>query len=102
MTTIPVAFVLHDNADIELLLEILKSLDFEVTGVGKSTVSGRTSLPQCEKVFNVHITIHKPELPGKYDMGTSGGFSTDKTPTIPKQLEPYVKTVSIVPPLRRL
>jgi hypothetical protein len=84
------------------LTQALERLGIEVTGIGKATVSCRMDLDEFKDLFGISPKEIAAEPPGDRDMGTAGGFYTEESLTVPTELEPFVRRITMIPPPRRL
>jgi hypothetical protein len=82
--------------------EIASSLGIQLSTYGRASVSGKVSADRFAKLFSVSPVPVEPTKPGTDDFGSAGGYTTDTTLPIPRELEEYVESISVIPPARRL
>jgi hypothetical protein len=82
--------------------EIASSLGINPSASGRASVSGKVSSDLFVKLFAVSPTPVEPKKPGTEDFGSAGGYTTEMELPIPRELEKYVESISVVPPARRL
>jgi len=90
------------NQDMRQVMEVARSMGFEVTKKGLATLSLRTSPKTFEKIFGVAPTPVSSMQPSNSDAGAPAGVMVEGTLPIPIELQDFVEAISVVPPARRL
>lgn len=103
---VPVSFVLkpeHRNAESTAALRrVLMDLGFSPGEGGLATVSARIDAAGFTRVFGFAVTPVGARGRGIRDAGSAGGFAADREMAVPKAIEPWVSSLSVLPPPMRM
>lgn len=103
--TVSVSFVVdrasRNPAGVAEIQSILKSLGAVSTRAGYATVSCRFTPEQFQDLFHVDVKPVPAAEPGEADFGSSGGYVTTGTLSVPPELSDYVTSASVEPPAKR-
>ena len=81
---------------------IATSLAMDISAEGKVSLSAKMSRDSFIHLFHITPTEVKPQLPGKWDYGSAGGYTSETELEVPEQLKEFIDTISIPPPASRL
>jgi hypothetical protein len=92
----------HRNpASMAFVQEIAAGLGLEPATVGQASLSCRASPDTFARLFKTKLRPLPARKSGQSDFGTPAGYESEDLP-IPAALEPYVETISVMPPATRL
>lgn len=102
---INVAMTLKTSARVPALFseiqEIAQKLGFQATTTGRASISFRIDPELFQQVFGVSARPISPRPASDADFGDKGGYIVDTDLKVPKELQPYVETIGVIPPSRR-
>lgn len=101
---IVVSFVLKEPSGEAIggTIAALKQLGFEQCTSGTATVSARLPLARFRQLFGVEARFTGASPPDFGTHGTQAGFTTGDDLLVPPELEEFVSTACITPPMDRL
>lgn len=93
---------LRTQSTITRVQEIASGLGLVPTTIGRVSISAKVLVEDFVKLFQVSPKRISPSPPGQGDFGSPGGFEVEEEIPIPKSLTPFVETITVMPPARRV